>query len=239
MKGKALLVPAFLAFGGLLALISYYHWSGANAAGQSNFIRNIYGFLRDRNIHRKTPYARLLKGSSAPQDLILLPTWQSPLSAVIRLLRRHHYLTAIVSAISLPTEFLPLLLTNIPFSFGTIKLAYTICNHAVMAILTLMIITTVVLIFRKPSGVGGLLRKPDNLASVAVYLAGEGDKCIFDSFAGLSVVRKEERDSIVKDIGVVYSPGFVDDAMEEVRINDDLRVRSLWPNAITQTGGIM
>ena len=92
-----------------------------------------------------------------------------------------------------------------------------------------MCITTIVLIIRKPSGVGGLPRKLDSLASTAVYLAGKGDVCMLDSFAGLSVVRREERDNTVRNIEAVYSLGFVDDAGQEVRIDDDVRVKSLWP----------
>ena len=91
-----------------------------------------------------------------------------------------------------------------------------------------MFITTIVLIFRKSSGVGRLPRKLDSLASTAVYVAGNGDGCMLASLVGLSVVGREERDKVVRDIGAVYSLGFVDDAEQEVRIDDDLRVKSLW-----------
>jgi hypothetical protein len=124
-------------------------------------------------------------------------------------------------------DFLPLFLSNIPFSFGTTKLAYNICNFLSMAILILMTITTTVLIFGRSSGIGSLPRTPDTLASIAIYLAGEGDGSMLDSFAGLSVLSKEERDATVGKIGARYSIGFADDAREELRIDDSLRVQRI------------
>jgi hypothetical protein len=96
-----------------------------------------------------------------------------------------------------------------------------------MAILILMTITTTVLIFGRTSGIGSLPRTPDTLASIAVYLAGEGDGSMLDSFAGLSVLSKEERDATVGKIGARYSIGFADDAREELRIDDSLRVQRI------------
>ena len=91
-----------------------------------------------------------------------------------------------------------------------------------------MTLTAIVLIFRKPSGASTLPRTPDTVASVAVYLAGKEDGCLVDSLEGLSVAGKKERDRVVGDMGKVYSLGFVDDERREFRIDDDLRVRSLW-----------
>jgi hypothetical protein len=96
-----------------------------------------------------------------------------------------------------------------------------------MAILILMTVTTAVLIFRRSSGIGRLPRTPDTLASIAIYLAGEGDGSMLDSFAGLSVLGKEERDATIRKTGARYSIGFVDDARVELRIEDSLRVRRI------------
>lgn len=81
-----------------------------------------------------------------------------------------------------------------------------------------------VIIFSRTGTVRNLPRKPDNLASVAVYLAGKKDGNMMRSFAGLSIVGTEERDNIIEDIGASYSLGFVDETMEELRIDEDLGV---------------
>ncbi|KAF8855234.1 hypothetical protein BDZ45DRAFT_746746 [Acephala macrosclerotiorum] len=183
----------------------------------------------DTDIRKSATYANLLKGSASPQDSILLPSWQSPISAIIPSIRNGHYLTAIISFIAILTEFLPLFLANIPFSFGATKLAYTVCNYFSMAILILMTLSLLALIFKKLDRVGSLPRKPDTLASVGVYLASTGDGGMVDNFQGLSLVGRQERDEAVRDLGCVYSLGFVEeDGREEVRIEDDARVRRLW-----------
>ncbi|CZR58679.1 uncharacterized protein PAC_08571 [Phialocephala subalpina] len=246
IKEKSLPIAAFLICGGLLAMISYYHWSGANAEGESSgfetfmdsrdfgvrFMMAVVGVAIkllwsriDTDIRKNAPYAHLLKGSASPQDSILLPSWQSPISAIIPSIRRHHYLTATISFLTLPAEFLPLFLANIPFSFGTTKLAYTVCNYFSMAILILMCLALVVLVFKGLDRVGSLPRKPDTLASVGVYLASRGGGGMLDSFQGLSLMSRRERDEVVRDLGAGYTLGFVD---EELRIDDDMRVKKLW-----------
>jgi hypothetical protein len=124
-----------------------------------------------------------------------------------------------------------------------------------MAVLILMILVMLVLLVRPPGGVGSLPRRPGKggLVSRALYLAApseadsrfgtvfgresQRERGLLDGLMGLSMVGRRERDEVIKGLGGRYSLGVVDgvgdertsaeDMTEELRIDDDRRVRRL------------
>lgn len=175
------------------------------------------------------PYRRLLLGSSKPEDSVLVPVWMSPLSAILPSLRRRHFLVTLICFISVLSEFLPITLANIAYTPAMTKRAYEICNAMSMGILGLMLLSILVLIFRPRRHVRLLPRAPTTVASLGVYVASVGDigeRTFLDGMVGLAEATRRERDGVVKGWGPLYSLGLVDG--NELRIDDDRRVRRLW-----------
>lgn len=74
-----------------------------------------------------------------------------------------------------------------------------------------------------------LPRAPTTVASLGVYVASVGDigeRTFLDGMVGLAEATRRERDGVVKGWGPLYSLGLVDG--NELRIDDDRRVRRLW-----------
>jgi len=157
--------------------------------------------------------------------------WMSPLSAILPSIQRFHFLVALICFVSVLAEFLPITLANIAFSPAVTKQAYEICNFMSMGILGLMLVCIVILILRPRRHVRPLPRAPNTVASLGLYVASVGnfeERGFLDGMGGLAVVTRKDRDDAVKGMGSLYSLGLVDG--NDLRIDDDRRVRRLWSN---------
>ncbi|PVH84231.1 hypothetical protein DL98DRAFT_584803 [Cadophora sp. DSE1049] len=245
---KLYYIAAFMLLGGLLALISYYHWTSADTAFERFMNSQGFGvrFMMtglgvavklfwsgiDQDLRKLAPFQRLLHGSSHPNDSILVPIWTSPFAAIIPSLRRGHFFVALICFVSLLSEFLPICLANISFSPAITKKTYEVCNFVSMGVLILMVGCILFLIGRPMRG-RPLPRSPATVASVGVYLAGresewvgDGHGGLMDGLEGASLMERRERDEFVREKGVLYAMGVVDG--DGLRIDDDRRIQRLW-----------
>lgn len=245
---KLYYIAAFILLGGLLALISYYHWTSADTAFERFMNSQGFGvrFMMtglgvavklfwsgiDQDLRKLAPFQRLLHGSSHPNDSILVPIWTSPFAAIIPSLRRGHFFVALICFVSLLSEFLPICLANISFSPAITKKTYEVCNNITMGVLILMVGCILFLIGRPMRG-RLLPRSPATVASVGVYLAGresewvgDGHGGLMDGLEGASLMERRERDEFVREKGVLYAMGVVDG--DGLRIDDDRRIQRLW-----------
>jgi fluoride exporter len=175
------------------------------------------------------PYRRLLLGGATAEDSILAPGWTSPFSAMIHSFRRRQFLVAQICFVSVLTEFLPIVLANIAFSPAMTKEAYFTCTYLAMIILTLMLISITILIFRPGHRQRPLPRKPTTLASVLLYITNSGEfkeQSMLGSMQGLSVLDQRERDECIKKSRSRYTMGLV--ASNDLRIDEDRRIEKLW-----------
>ncbi|KAH6723420.1 hypothetical protein BKA61DRAFT_648571 [Leptodontidium sp. MPI-SDFR-AT-0119] len=248
IKEKLYYIAAFILLGGLLALISYYHWTSADTGFERFMDSQGFGvrFMMtglgvavklfwsgiDQDLRKLAPFSRLLHGSSHPNDSILVPIWTSPFTAIVPSLRRGHFFVALICFVSLLSEFLPICLANISFSPAITKMTYEVCNFISMGVLILMVGCILFLIGR-PMRVRPLPRSPATVASVGVYLAGresewvgEGHGGLMDGLDGASLLERTERDDFVREKGVLYAMGVVDG--DGLRIDDDRRINRLW-----------
>jgi len=174
-------------------------------------------------------YHQLLLGHAKPTDSILAPLHMSPLTALAPSIRRRHFVVALVSLVSLLTEFLPITLANIPFSDTQIKEAYDICNYIAMAILFLMLVSLTILIFRRRYNLRDLPRLPTTLASILLYITNSGGEegwNMMNSLQGLSTVSAKERDARIMGYGKLYAMGLVESG--DLRIDEDDRICRDW-----------
>ncbi|KAK0103384.1 hypothetical protein ONS95_005410 [Cadophora gregata] len=245
---KLYYIAAFMLLGGLLALISYYHWTSADTAFERFMNSQDFGvrFMMtalgvavklfwsgiDQDLRKLAPFQRLLHGSSHPNDSVLVPIWTSPFAAIIPSLRRGHFFVALICFVSVLSEFLPICLANISFSPAITKKTYEVCNFISMGVLILMVGCILFLIGRPMRG-RPLPRSPATVASVGVYLAGkesewvgDGHGGLMDGLEGASLMKRWERDEFIREKGVLYAMGVVHG--DGLRIDDDRRIQRLW-----------
>lgn len=170
------------------------------------------------------PYRRLIAGPSSSDDSILVPIWVSPYSAVLPALRRRHFLLALMAFAAILSEFLPILLANVPASTAVTLQARVVCTWLSVAILTLMLVCAFCLMLRRSSALHLLPRQPDNIASMLRYTIGpertRGSSMV-DSFTGLAFVSGKRRDDLVRKEGKRYQLGWT--LMEaELCIDEDV-----------------
>ncbi|KAL3425230.1 hypothetical protein PVAG01_04511 [Phlyctema vagabunda] len=235
---------AFLLIAGLLALVTYYHWTSGDTGFERfmdsqefgvKFLMTVVGVIIklfwaniDEDLRRTEPYRRLLEGSAKPEDSILVYTYMSPISALASSLVRRHYLTSLISFVALLSEILPIALANIPFSPAATREAYSVCTYIAMAVLAIMILTLVLfVIFRhtRARHLHHLPRQPVTIASTLVYLATETRDhrgSMIESLAGLVFVGAKERDTMVRAMGRRYGMGRIGEA--DLRIDDEDRI---------------
>ncbi|KAL2070841.1 hypothetical protein VTL71DRAFT_13867 [Oculimacula yallundae] len=248
IKEKLYYIAAFVLLGGLLALITYYHWTSADTeferfmdsqgfgvrfmmTGLGVAVKLFWGGI-DQDLRKLAPFSRLLQGSSHPNDSILVPIWTTPFAAIIPSIRRGHFFVALICFVSLLSEFLPICLANISFSPAVTKKTYTVCSFTSMGVLILMVGCILFLIGRPMRGIP-LPRSPGTVASVGVYLAGresewvdEGHGGLMDGLDGVSLMEREERDDLLRNKGVLYTMGVVEE--DGLRIDEDRRINYLW-----------
>lgn len=175
------------------------------------------------------PYHQLLHFNAKPQNSILTPVHMSPYSALIPSLRRKHYLISWISFCSILSEFLPITLSNIPYSNTETLLVFRACFYFVMGILSLMIIGVVILIFRPRHYIKDLPKRPCTIAARLEYLAPAGesdDSNLLSSIGGLAFFEREDRDARIIARGKLYSMGIGEDG--KLRIDEDERIVRSW-----------
>jgi len=98
-----------------------------------------------------------------------------------------------------------------------------------MSILSVMLVSILILLFRPRNHIRPLPRQPVTLASILVYLASERDSegtALLDGFEGLSMLSTKERNECVVGWGGTYGMGIVEG--NDLRIDNDRRIRRLW-----------
>jgi hypothetical protein len=154
-----------------------------------------------------------------------------PFSAFIPSIRRRHFLISLICLVSILSEFLPITLANIPFSLATTEQAYQAWTYVTMSILAIMLVSTLVLIFRQRRHIRPLPRKPTTLSSVLLYFThrdeeGQEGQAMLDASQDLSVMETWERNRVVKGWKNLYTLGL--GAENDLRVGEDRRIRRLW-----------
>jgi hypothetical protein len=89
------------------------------------------------------PYLQLTQSPTTALKSILISPSVSPLAGIIGAIRRRNLYLASVALVAITSNFLPILLSNIPFSPSQTWLTHQACTWTAVAILLLMIMTLV------------------------------------------------------------------------------------------------
>jgi len=212
---------------GLEALVIYYLVTDSDTgfenfmSGQSfgpRFLFTICGIVISfawvhifEDVMRLAPYYSLSSGRASARNSILLPLATDHYSALTYGIRS----SFLMAASALPTalsDFLPLLMANIPFRRTTTWNAHAICSWIVVGIVGFMVVDLVlllsVLIAARPKFyLNAKLVSNASIAAALVVLWGSD--ALMEQFRGFSTWSTRERDRVVIELAQRYDIGWI------------------------------
>ena len=162
-----------------------------------------------------SPYHLLeQRPQSARRSILLAPPTNAVSGLWTAIRRRHGYLT-IVAPTAVLSEFLPILLTQIPFQVSQTFLVYVITTWSAVGVLGIMVLVLLWSFFvRWPH----MPVDPTTIAGAMYYVT---DSYMLSNFQGLSTLEREERDNGVANLGLKYEFGRMMGTSEKARLGVD------------------
>lgn len=148
------------------------------------------------------PYRQLLTGGTKAGDSILLGPHTNPYTGIFYSLRNKHFFNAYVSLVAILCEPLIVALSNIPYKASSVLNTYRASTYIIIGILSLMLIGVVWMLCRHKTF--ELVRKPDTIASILLFLCGSK---MLEDFKNMSRMRRKERDEAVRCWNKIYAMG--------------------------------
>ncbi|KAI1504596.1 hypothetical protein F5X99DRAFT_423445 [Biscogniauxia marginata] len=224
---------AFLALlCGLLALIAYYnnprtyHPFEKFMDGESVWVRLLFTavgvvitFLWGSifsGVAALSPYQLMARSSQAAQRTILNSPPTNCFSGIWFAFRRRHTLMGIVAFTAILSEFLPILLANVPFGVTQTWQTHMVCTWFSVAIICFMILVLVGTFFVKWP------RLPVDVRTIAGAAYCVCDSWLLEGVDRLNMAKKEERDARVNFSGLRYRFGEIVGVSGATRIGVDV-----------------
>ena len=153
-------------------------------------------------IRNMEPYRQLLHGSAKPRDSILLAPYSNPFTGFFHSISHGHYFNSYISLVAVLCEPLIVALANIPFKPGTAYKAYQVATWISVLILVMMLVGIIWFLCRKKTP--GMIRRPDTIVDVLLYICGSH---MLGDFRGMAQLDRRTRDGIVRDWDKRYAMG--------------------------------
>ncbi|KAK0671648.1 hypothetical protein QBC41DRAFT_48689 [Cercophora samala] len=148
-----------------------------------------------------SPYQLMSQSPRPAHQSITLSPPMNAFSGIYSAIKRRHIFLIVVAFVAILSEFLPILLNNVPFRVTQTWVASRVCTWLAVAIMAIMWIVVAASFFIKwphmpvdPSTIGG-----------AMYYVC--DSWMLWSLEGLSQVPKKERDRKVREMAMQYAFG--------------------------------
>lgn len=163
------------------------------------------------------PYRQLLAGGAKAWDSILLAPHTNPFTGLFYSLRNRHILNSYISLVAILCEPLIIALSKIPFNAGLTFPAYRASTFTI----PLPDACVIWMFCQKRTPM--LVRRPDTVASVLLYLCGSS---MLEDFKGMALMDCKERDAILTRWDKRYAIGNVTglDGVEREGIDESLFV---------------
>ena len=171
--------------------------------------------MRQPGIAILSPYLLLSKGPQPARAILLSPPTNA-FTGLYASLRRRDLLLAAVSLTTVLSEFLPILLNNVPFRLTQTWATHRICTWTAVGVLALMLLVVLGTFWvRWPD----MPVDPSTVAGAMYYVA---DSRVVDGLGGVSLLRGREREKRVEGLGGMYEFGEVWGARAGRRIGIDM-----------------
>lgn len=209
---------AFLLFlSGLLALIFYYNNTGGDTPFERFMSTQGFGvrFLFTlagvaialfwssffASVAAASPYHLLSKSPQLARDSVLLSPSLHAATGLWSAVRRRHHFLVVVALVAIASEFMPILLNNVPMRVTQTYLTHLVCTWLAVGVLGVMWLVVLASFWVKWPH---MPVDPSTVAGSMYYVC---DSWMMYGFEGLSTLKKKDRDWRVGEMGLRYEYG--------------------------------
>ncbi|KAF4461776.1 hypothetical protein FALBO_11432 [Fusarium albosuccineum] len=203
---------------GLITLLLYYHLTLDKQSDFKNFINSqTFGvrFLFSAfgvfisftwtaffiSIAMIVPYQVMSQGPQPASNSVLLTRSTNPISGFWSAVKHGQPFPVIVAIMTILSEFMPILLANIPYSLSQVRIAHDICLRLAVSILAAMALTIIIsFVIRWPD----MPVDPRSIAGAMYYVS---ESTMVDHFSGMVKLNNKKRKQRIKEMGGAYFYG--------------------------------
>ncbi|KAF4454698.1 hypothetical protein F53441_2776 [Fusarium austroafricanum] len=203
---------------GLMVFLLYYHLTLDKASAFKNFMNSqtfgvrflfaAFGVIISFSwtaffitIAMVVPYQVMSHGPQSASNSVLLTRPTNPFSGLWSAIKHRQIFLGLVALLGIFSEFLPILLANIPYSLSQVRISHDICARISVGILALMAVAIIIsFIIRWPD----MPVDPRSIAG-AMYYVSESN--MVDHFSGMADMDGEERKQRIGELGGTYLYG--------------------------------
>ncbi|RBQ72635.1 hypothetical protein FVER14953_10343 [Fusarium verticillioides] len=218
MLGLAWRLVFLLFLLGLMVFLLYYHLTLDKSSSFKNFMNSqtfgvrflfaAFGVIISFSwtaffitIAMVVPYQVMSHGPQSASNSVLLTRPTNPFSGFWSAVKHGQIFPGLVALMAIFSEFMPILLANIPYSLSQVRVSHDICARLSVGILALMAITILLsFIVRWPD----MPVDPRSIAG-AMYYVSESN--MVDHFSGMADMDGEERKQRIRELGGTYLYG--------------------------------
>ncbi|KAM7187867.1 hypothetical protein V8F33_010981 [Rhypophila sp. PSN 637] len=147
------------------------------------------------------PFRKLSHGPQPASRTILAAPSMTAFTGIYAAFQQRDWFLVLVAFTAILSEFMPLLLNNVPFKVTQTWVAHLVCTWLAIAILSIMWVVVVVSFFIKWPHMPA---DPSTIAGTMFYVF---DSRMLWSMEGVSVLDKEDRDRRVGELGMKFQFG--------------------------------
>ncbi|KAH7007438.1 hypothetical protein EDB80DRAFT_519773, partial [Ilyonectria destructans] len=157
---------------------------------------------------RILPVWNMSRHPTEPKDSILMPLSPNPYVGMMTYLSRGHTLLALISVVTILSDFLPIVLANVPFNHAITWITFNVCTWVSVGILGFMLavlaIVAGVILFSSPSHHFPFVSTDlDTIAAILYLVCRSGN--FLSQLQGLSVIGKAQVEKRTKTFNSKYS----------------------------------
>ncbi|KAK2059566.1 hypothetical protein LY76DRAFT_625760 [Colletotrichum caudatum] len=150
-----------------------------------------------------SPYYHMDRQSQQPESSILLTRPTNSFYGVYAAILEGNVVLMLAAFMAILAEFLPILLTNVPYNLTQTLTTHNICAVTSISILALMLVTLVASLFTKWPD---MPVDPRSIAGAMYYI---NESRMLEDFEGLSKLNSDDREKRVKELGRRYFYGAI------------------------------
>ncbi|RSM20526.1 hypothetical protein CDV31_000503 [Fusarium ambrosium] len=182
---------------GLMVFLLYYHLTLDKPLASFRKFMNSQTF----GIAMIMPYQVMSRGAQTATNSVLLTRPTNGVSGFWSAIKHGQLFAAIVAIMNILSEFMPILLSNIPYSLSQVRIAHDICTQLSVGILSAMALTII------SSFVVPWPDMPVDPRSVAGAMYYVSESVMVDHFSGMASMDNKERERRIRELGGTYMYG--------------------------------
>ncbi|KAK7417884.1 hypothetical protein QQZ08_011465 [Neonectria magnoliae] len=149
------------------------------------------------------PYQVMSHSPQSASNSVLLTRPTNPFSGIWSAVKHGQLFPAVIALMTILSEFMPILLANIPYTITQTEITHNICLYLSVVIMGFMVVALIISFFiRWPH----MPVDPRSIAGAMYYVSESG---MLDHFSGMASMDNKEREQRVREVGGRYWYGEV------------------------------